>query len=229
MDGEEFMDRKYRGQKTIETIEKIVSDFTAIKRSNNYRDHFFPALIDALNLKNGVEIGTDVGQFAVQILEKSKIKKLHCIDPWIDNFGTDYTGTKLEDKVKFDKIGENRQASAIKNLKKFIDNGRCVLCKGTSAEIGQNWSEPIDFLYIDGDHSLEGIYTDLYLWTEKVREGGIIAGHDYKDNPNSGMKDYFGNSLPNMVKTVTDNFCNQYGFKVHPVGMLIKSFWFVRT
>ena len=39
-------------------------------------------------------------------------------------------------------------------------------------------AQPIDFMFIDGDHSYEGIKTDWILWSPLVRCGGIIALHD---------------------------------------------------
>lgn len=44
----------------------------------------------------------------------------------------------------------------------------------------------IDFVWIDGDHSLEGVRADIAAWLPKVKAGGVIAGHDYYDNPNKG-------------------------------------------
>ena len=38
--------------------------------------------------------------------------------------------------------------------------------------------DEIDFLFMDGDHTYEGISEDYYLWHEKVRKGGLIAFHD---------------------------------------------------
>lgn len=37
----------------------------------------------------------------------------------------------------------------------------------------------IDFLFIDADHSYEGVKRDIQMWIPKVRSGGVIAGHDY--------------------------------------------------
>lgn len=36
----------------------------------------------------------------------------------------------------------------------------------------------IDFIFVDGDHSLEGIEKDWNLFSVKVKKGGIIALHD---------------------------------------------------
>jgi predicted O-methyltransferase YrrM len=37
---------------------------------------------------------------------------------------------------------------------------------------------PLDFLFVDGDHSLEGIQRDWADWSPKIAAGGIIALHD---------------------------------------------------
>jgi hypothetical protein len=38
--------------------------------------------------------------------------------------------------------------------------------------------EPIDLLYIDGDHSIEGCFADFLTYTPYVRAGGYIVLHD---------------------------------------------------
>jgi len=37
----------------------------------------------------------------------------------------------------------------------------------------------LDFVYIDADHSYKSVKEDINAWAPKVREGGIVAGHDY--------------------------------------------------
>jgi predicted O-methyltransferase YrrM len=39
-------------------------------------------------------------------------------------------------------------------------------------------SRPIDFLFIDGDHSLQGVRLDYEFFAPLVRPGGLIALHD---------------------------------------------------
>lgn len=38
--------------------------------------------------------------------------------------------------------------------------------------------DPIDFLYIDGDHRLEGVRSDFEQYAPLVRSGGLVAFHD---------------------------------------------------
>ncbi|MEM9083164.1 MAG: class I SAM-dependent methyltransferase [Planctomycetota bacterium] len=49
-----------------------------------------------------------------------------------------------------------------------------------SHEARANWKDtPIDLLWIDGDHSYEGVKLDLDDWSDLVSPGGLIACHDY--------------------------------------------------
>ena len=41
---------------------------------------------------------------------------------------------------------------------------------------------PLDFLFIDGDHSREGVWADFELYSPLVRPGGLIAFHDVSEH-----------------------------------------------
>jgi cephalosporin hydroxylase len=43
-------------------------------------------------------------------------------------------------------------------------------------------NEKVDFLFIDGDHTIEGVTADYENYREFVRPGGIIAFHDILEN-----------------------------------------------
>ncbi len=44
-------------------------------------------------------------------------------------------------------------------------------------------ASPLDFLFIDGDHSREGIRRDWLDWAPLLAPEGIIALHDTHDSP----------------------------------------------
>lgn len=46
---------------------------------------------------------------------------------------------------------------------------------------------PIDLLFIDGDHSYEGVRRDFELYEPLVRTGGMIALHDIVDGPKGSV------------------------------------------
>lgn len=43
--------------------------------------------------------------------------------------------------------------------------------------------DPLDFLFIDGDHTYDGVKKDFEMYSPLVREGGIIAFHDIVPGP----------------------------------------------
>jgi predicted O-methyltransferase YrrM len=53
----------------------------------------------------------------------------------------------------------------------------------TSSEAAAHWNGAIDFLFIDGDHSLAAVRQDWDLWAPMVRTGGHVALHDARVVP----------------------------------------------
>jgi predicted O-methyltransferase YrrM len=43
--------------------------------------------------------------------------------------------------------------------------------------------QPLDYLFIDGDHRYDGVKKDFELYSPLVRRGGIIAFHDIVEHP----------------------------------------------
>lgn len=50
-------------------------------------------------------------------------------------------------------------------------------------------AEPIDFLFIDGDHTYDGVKTDWDIWSPLVGSGGIVALHDSRAHPGRDIHD----------------------------------------
>jgi predicted O-methyltransferase YrrM len=87
-----------------------------------------------------------------------------------DNAGED-EGIFIAEK-EFDKRFNNN--SLVKKIK--MKSSNCV-------DMFDN--ESIDFIYIDGNHQYEFVKKDLINYVPKIKEGGIIAGHDYGGNPHT--------------------------------------------
>lgn len=51
---------------------------------------------------------------------------------------------------------------------------------------GRLGGRPVDFLFIDGDHSERSVRSDYALYSPLVRPGGMVAFHDIVPGPNSG-------------------------------------------
>jgi len=212
---------KYPNQEIIDNIDNKVKARIANKFPDGYRDKLFPWMIDEFGFKTGAEIGVDTGEFSNHILSKSRIEKYYCIDTWQDNFGSDCPS------VEFDKSGDKRFNDAQNALASY--GNRAVMMRMPSVEASKQIPDnSLDFVYIDGDHSLEMLF-DLYAWVPKVRLGGVISGHDYKNGPKSGITDFWGRQLDYQIKTCADYYCLRYGYRLNIVGGRILNWYFVKN
>ncbi|MDR3548752.1 MAG: class I SAM-dependent methyltransferase [Candidatus Pacebacteria bacterium] len=59
----------------------------------------------------------------------------------------------------------------------------------------------VDFLFIDGDHSYEGVKRDFEMYGQLVRPGGVIAFHDIVD----GNEEFVG-GVPRFWKEIRDKY-----------------------
>lgn len=122
--------------------------------------------------KVGVEIGTDRGGYAKDICERYPELKLYTIDPW-----KAYTeGPEEKSQFEVDEIYKIAQAT----LEPYKN---CTIIRETSIEAVKRFNaNSIDFVFIDGNHEYEYVYQDIVEWTKIVRPGGIVSGHDYRED-----------------------------------------------
>jgi len=83
---------------------------------------------------------------------------------------------------------------------KRSDTKNLFFLKGLSHDVAASFQLPIDFLFIDADHSYGAVKTDWSSWCPKMVEGGIIALHDSKIAPNSpvpvGTMRFYAEDIP---------------------------------
>lgn len=122
----------------------------------------------------GVEIGVDRGKSTRGLIENCpNIMKIYAIDPW-----RSYNAS-LKTVIKQNM--DNNYEAAKEYLKEYTDSGVIEIIRKPSIDaIPQFEDESLDFVYIDGDHSFVGAYSDLCEWYKKVKKGGIASGHDFR-------------------------------------------------
>jgi len=115
--------------------------------------------------KIGAEIGVETGEHAYDIAWHLKPAKLYLVDLW------DY---KYPDDAKI--VDTASMVWAMKRLEQFYG---IYYLRMPSLEASLIMPfEYLDFVYIDADH-FQGIKQDLEAWFPKIKNGGIISGHDY--------------------------------------------------
>lgn len=62
----------------------------------------------------------------------------------------------------------------------FKDNDKVELVRDTTINASKKYDDnSFDFVFIDGDHTYDGCFNDIVAWYSKVKDGGILSGHDY--------------------------------------------------
>lgn len=142
------------------------------------------------------EIGVFRGEFSQVILESISPKELHLIDLFD---GMMCSGDKDGNNIIW--INLNEEYINLNN--KFSPKKNIRLHKGKSVDILQNFHDGyFDMIYVDGDHSYDGVFTDLEIARFKVKKDGLICGHDYTQK-----------KFPEVFNAVND-FCEKYGLNI---------------
>ena len=153
----------------------------------------------------GVEIGVGLGINAVNMLSTLDIKKLYLIDPYIMTKDKGVAGIKVIDGIEVtDKSKEllkdasyKIKAIAINKLKPFEDKIEWIFDYSEFA--AKLIPDDLDFVYIDGNHDYEGVKKDIELYHEKVKQGGLVAGHDYDGaDVEKAVKEFYKDTKVNL-------------------------------
>ena len=64
---------------------------------------------------------------------------------------------------------------------------RIIMHEASESAAARTPDSSLDFVFIDADHSYEGVSTDLKAWAPKVRAGGVLCGHDYDNGTTWGV------------------------------------------
>jgi predicted O-methyltransferase YrrM len=84
---------------------------------------------------------------------------------------------------------------AVKAYKKFENTQNVVFIKGNAIHCDELFkNQSLDYIYLDDNHSPKHVYEEIELYHSKVRQGGMIAGHDYDE------------TKPNRVKKAVDEY-----------------------
>jgi cephalosporin hydroxylase len=125
-----------------------------------------------------IEIGTYMGRstsFAAQCIKQFDKKNLI-------NFITidTFRGTTNEPKH------QKAVAEAGGSLKPIFDDNMkglleyITVIEDDSANAALSFdNESVDMVFIDGDHSEEGVVRDILAWKPKIKKTGVLAGDDY--------------------------------------------------
>lgn len=121
----------------------------------------------------GVELGVRWGQTSRYLLERC---------PNLSMFGVDLMqplpNNTREGQETYGHWPWEKYRSEVKEIMRRWPERFTMLVMDTAAAAERIPDESLDFVFIDCDHSYEGVKRDIELWGPKVRIGGMITGHD---------------------------------------------------
>lgn len=125
-------------------------------------------LARSLQPKVCVEIGSALGWSACHIglaLRENFHGTLYAIDP---HRPTDWNDANAVESLP----------SLKRNLRRCGVERYVQIVRATSQEAARDWKHPIDLLFIDGDHSYEGVQRDWLLFSPHLTRFGVAVFHD---------------------------------------------------
>jgi predicted O-methyltransferase YrrM len=115
-----------------------------------------------------VEIGSARGKSACYIgmaLKENGRGKLYAIDP---HEPTDWNDNESVNSIEI----------FMKNISELGLSKQVTLVRSYSEDAARDWKRPIDLIFIDGDHSYEGVRRDWELFVPYVKAFGVVVFHD---------------------------------------------------
>lgn len=125
-----------------------------------------------------VEIGSFLGCSAVLLAGARKLRgsgKVHCIDPF------DGSGDAFSVPI-YRAIRGLRGGTLRERFDRYVDRAGLSdwveVHSGLAENVLTGWTQPIDLLLFDGDHSYEVVRATYEGWSRYLKPGGTLAVHN---------------------------------------------------
>lgn len=116
------------------------------------------------------EVGVGCGENALHLLKSFNVDQLVLVDPYTPFSSNGYLFNHIEQ-------GSNRR----KAHRLLCDYDDVILWVEKSSVVAcERFHDGFfDLVYVDGDHSVDAVYSDLCCWYPRVKSGGVLGGHDF--------------------------------------------------
>lgn len=153
----------------------------------------------------GCEVGVFAGEFA-ESLVRLQPKELTLIDCWFSENGMLFSGD----------VDGNNGVSLTQDylyglvVSRFANNSSIKIFRGWTWDILPTLADnSLDYVYVDADHTYEGMKRDLKLLQSKLKPDGLLMGHDYEMNfAKAKIHWKFG------VQQAVDEFCQETDYRL---------------
>lgn len=120
----------------------------------------------------GAEIGTYRGDNAASIMKTLPMKRFFIIDPY-------EAYEEYADEKNIQRELNEALRVARRRMSRYKD--KVVFIRKKSLYAHNDIPDNLDFVYIDGNHDYESVKKDMEIYFEKLKSGGVLAGHDIQN------------------------------------------------
>jgi predicted O-methyltransferase YrrM len=115
--------------------------------------------------------GKSVAYLAVEAINSGKEITIDAVDTW-EGSPEHQQDAYVRNKTLYELFCEN-----IKPISHIVT----PIKKRSLDAVNLYANESLDLVFIDAAHDYNSVLQDIKAWLPKVKQGGIIAGHDYND------------------------------------------------
>lgn len=145
------------------------------------------------HVRRGAEIGVFRGKTSAALLRHFPTLKLLMIDTWAPPAPGSSYAKSGDGKLKNTPKQWREHYDAAIDATQFALHRRAIWRADALSDLSDAISElsnrrgllgeaDFDFVFLDADHSYKGTKKALKMWVPRVRSGGLVAGHDYRQS-----------------------------------------------
>lgn len=131
-------------------------------------------MLKGRDIKLGAELGVKEGKLAEYLLREYPDLHMVCIDLFAKRPPMDLQGYETYEKWDFAAITKEY----MDRMMQFMSRVETLVMDTEEAALKYE-DETFDFVFIDAEHTYEGVRDDIAAWYPKLKKGGIMAGHDF--------------------------------------------------
>lgn len=144
-------------------------------------------LANGFQWKRGAELGVSDGRTHLFLLENCPQLELIGVDVW-DLAGIKLGPTASNERCRCIYCAETkagRRSSTVQERERLVRAGsvrwgRSTIYKMTTVDAAKKVEyASLDFVFVDADHSMEGVRDDIAAWRPKLKSTGWMIGHDF--------------------------------------------------
>ena len=160
-------------------IKMIQHNYTEIEGWFNMENQYLELLENTPDGGIFVELGTYKGKstsfIVTEMLNKGRNVKFYTVD----TFQGDSGSTDKQEVEAYTKVNVSKMYEEFKQNTKHLE-GKFTTMVNYSDEAAEYFLDnSVNSLFIDAGHSYEAVLKDITAWLPKMKNGGIMSGHDY--------------------------------------------------